>query len=75
MVFPVFVVLVVVAAAAAAAAVAVAVAVAAVVVVAVVAVVEVFLKHSFLAIFLHHFQVLPAGLFSNLFTTNARSSG
>ena len=73
MVFPVVVVLVVAAAAAAAA---VVVAVAAVVfVVAVVAVVEVFLKHSFLAIFLHHFQVLPAGLFSNLFTTNARSGG
>ena len=70
MVFPVVVVLVVAAAAAA-----VVVAVAAVVVVAVVAVVEVFLKHSFLAIFLHHFQVLPAGLFSNLFTTNARSGG
>ena len=24
---------------------------------------------------IHHFQVLPAGLFSNLFTTNARFRG
>ena len=25
--------------------------------------------------YIHHFQVLPAGLFSNLFTTNARFRG
>ena len=25
--------------------------------------------------YIHHFQVLPAGLFSNLFTTNARFGG
>ena len=28
-----------------------------------------------LATYIHHFQVLPAGLFSNLFTTNARFRG